>query len=106
MLDGREESLEIPLAEAPRAAALDHFEEQRRPVLHRLGEDLQQVTLVVAVHQDAQLAQMQAQLETELDAGALGIGMGIQYVPGATREEVFAASVRETRESYAKQVTV
>ena len=37
---------------------------------------------------DAQLAQMEARLQSELDAGALGIGMGIQYVPGATREEV------------------
>jgi N-acyl-D-aspartate/D-glutamate deacylase len=36
----------------------------------------------------AQLAQMQSRLVNELDAGALGIGMGIQYVPGATREEV------------------
>ena len=37
---------------------------------------------------DAQLAQMEARLQSELDAGALGIGMGIQYVPGATREEI------------------
>ena len=27
-------------------------------------------------------------LRAELDAGALGIGMGIAYVPGATRSEV------------------
>jgi hypothetical protein len=31
---------------------------------------------------------MEAQLQAELDAGALGIGMGIQYVPGATRQEI------------------
>jgi N-acyl-D-aspartate/D-glutamate deacylase len=36
----------------------------------------------------AQLAQIEARLQAELDAGALGIGMGIQYVPGATRDEV------------------
>jgi N-acyl-D-aspartate/D-glutamate deacylase len=36
----------------------------------------------------AQLAQMQTRLNQDLDAGALGIGMGIQYVPGATRDEV------------------
>jgi N-acyl-D-aspartate/D-glutamate deacylase len=36
----------------------------------------------------AQLAQMEARLQQELNAGALGIGMGIQYVPGATREEI------------------
>ena len=36
----------------------------------------------------AQLAQMESFLQHELDAGALGIGMGIQYVPGATRDEI------------------
>ena len=36
----------------------------------------------------AQLTQMENYLKKELDAGALGIGMGIQYVPGATRDEV------------------
>ncbi|GFE86464.1 amidohydrolase family protein [Steroidobacter agaridevorans] len=35
-----------------------------------------------------QVAQMQARLASEIDAGALGIGMGIQYVPGATRQEI------------------
>jgi N-acyl-D-aspartate/D-glutamate deacylase len=36
----------------------------------------------------AQVAQMKSRLETEIDAGALGIGIGIQYVPGATRQEI------------------
>jgi N-acyl-D-aspartate/D-glutamate deacylase len=36
----------------------------------------------------AQLAQIESRLGSELDAGALGIGMGIQYVPGATRAEI------------------
>ncbi len=31
---------------------------------------------------------MQQRLREEIDAGALGVGMGIQYVPGATRLEV------------------
>jgi hypothetical protein len=35
-----------------------------------------------------QLRVMQARLNHELDAGGLGIGMGIQYTPGATRAEV------------------
>jgi len=35
-----------------------------------------------------QIDQMKARLERELDAGALAIGMGIQYTPGATRWEV------------------
>lgn len=35
-----------------------------------------------------QIEKMESQLRAELDAGALGIGMGIQYTPGATRLEV------------------
>jgi N-acyl-D-aspartate/D-glutamate deacylase len=35
-----------------------------------------------------QIEQMQTRLREELDAGALGIGMGIQYTPGATRLEI------------------
>jgi N-acyl-D-aspartate/D-glutamate deacylase len=35
-----------------------------------------------------QIQQMQHRLRDELDAGALGVGMGIEYVPGATRLEV------------------
>src|SRR5690606_35787597 len=46
-LDGFEEGLEIALAEAARALALDDLVEHRRPVLHRLGEDLKEIALVV-----------------------------------------------------------
>ena len=35
-----------------------------------------------------QIAQIQQRLRDQLDAGALGVGMGIEYVPGATRLEV------------------
>lgn len=35
-----------------------------------------------------QRLRIDARLGSELDAGALGIGMGIQYTPGATRQEV------------------
>src|SRR5579871_970700 len=56
-LDRLEQGLEIPLPEAPCPATLDDLEEQRRPIFHRLGENLEQVTLVVAVHEDAQLRQ-------------------------------------------------
>jgi cytosine/adenosine deaminase-related metal-dependent hydrolase len=35
-----------------------------------------------------QIALIQQRLRAELDAGALGVGMGIQYTPGATRLEV------------------
>ncbi|MBS0373825.1 MAG: amidohydrolase family protein [Proteobacteria bacterium] len=36
----------------------------------------------------AQLAAIEARLDSEIGAGALGVGMGIQYTPGATRSEV------------------
>jgi hypothetical protein len=35
-----------------------------------------------------QIVRMEERLNAEPDAGALGIGMGIQYTPGATRLEV------------------
>ena len=35
-----------------------------------------------------QIPKIKQRLQTELDAGALGIGMGIQYTPGATRLEI------------------
>ena len=35
-----------------------------------------------------QIKRIEQRLQDELDAGALGIGMGIQYTPGATRLEV------------------
>jgi N-acyl-D-aspartate/D-glutamate deacylase len=37
---------------------------------------------------DEQMQKIKDRLRHELDAGALGIGMGIQYTPGATRLEV------------------
>ena len=40
---------------------LDQLEEHGRAVLDRLGEDLQQVAVLVPVRQDAQLAQLAAQ---------------------------------------------
>jgi N-acyl-D-aspartate/D-glutamate deacylase len=37
---------------------------------------------------DAERQALRARLEHELDAGALGVGMGLAYTPGATRGEV------------------
>ena len=37
---------------------------------------------------DEQIGRIRQRLNQELDAGGLGIGMGIQYVPGATRLEI------------------
>src|SRR6185436_7631367 len=56
--DRFEERLEVALAETAAAVALDDLEEQRRPVLDGSGEDLEQVALVVAIHQDAELADL------------------------------------------------
>src|SRR5271170_4277281 len=57
-LDRLEQRLEVALAEPLRAMPLDQLEEHRRPVLHRLGEDLQQVAVLVPVGQDPELAQL------------------------------------------------
>src|SRR4051794_28806233 len=62
-LDRLEQRLEVPVAEAPRAVALDHLEEDRRAVADRLREDLQQIALVVAVDEDALLAQVRELLD-------------------------------------------
>src|SRR5918994_2566195 len=53
-LDRLEERLEVALPERRRPVPLDHLEEERRPVLRRLGEDLQQVTVLIAVGEDPQ----------------------------------------------------
>jgi hypothetical protein len=48
-LDRLEQRLEVPLAEPLRAMRLDQLEEHRRPVLRRLGEDLQQVAVTATI---------------------------------------------------------
>src|SRR5580765_8009788 len=57
-LDRLEERLEVPLAEPACAVALDHLEEESRPVLRGLREDLQQVPILVPVDEDAQATQV------------------------------------------------
>jgi N-acyl-D-aspartate/D-glutamate deacylase len=59
------------------------------------GQPIHEPTIVppsgAATNQPAtpeQIKAIEARLGQELDAGALGIGMGIQYTPGATRFEV------------------
>src|SRR6266508_1364706 len=54
--------------------ALDDLAEQRRPVLDGFGEDLEEVALVVAVDEDAQLADVVVALLDVADAVAqLGV---------------------------------
>src|SRR4051794_22223792 len=57
-LDGLEQRLEVARAKAPGALPLDDLEEDRRSVGDVLGEDLQQVAVVIAVDEDAQLLQV------------------------------------------------
>src|SRR5437016_11811634 len=56
-LDGFEERFEIAFAETLRAFALNDLEKERRAVFHRLGENLEQITLVIAIDQNAQALQ-------------------------------------------------
>src|SRR5215211_7925689 len=67
-LDRLEERLEVALAEAARAVALDHLEEQRRPVLRRLREDLEEVAVVVAVGEDPEPPEVRVVLVDLADA--------------------------------------
>src|SRR5919108_5554409 len=62
-LDRLEQRLEVAVAESTGAVALDDLEEDRGAVADRLGEDLQQVALVVAVDEDALLAQVRELLD-------------------------------------------
>src|SRR5437763_4427527 len=56
-LDRLEQRLEVALAEGRRSMSLDHLEEDRRPVLRRLGEDLQEIPVLVTVDEDLVLLQ-------------------------------------------------
>ena len=53
--DGFKQGFEVAFPEALRSAAANDFEEQRGSILQRLGEQLQQVPLVVSIHQDAEI---------------------------------------------------
>src|SRR3954453_6029056 len=57
-LDRLKERLEVAFAEAERPVPLDELEEDRRSVAERLGEDLEQVAVLVAVHEDLALLQL------------------------------------------------
>src|SRR5207244_1872646 len=68
VLDRLEQRLEVPLAEAARAFALDDLEEERGAILERLREELQQVALVVLVDEDVQRADLVHRLLDLADA--------------------------------------
>lgn len=56
--------------------ALDDFQEERGPILHGLGEDLQEVAFLVVVYQDFQLLgrRQEAELEGRLAHTPTGQG--------------------------------
>ena len=56
-LDGLEQCLEVALAKAERFRGARSARRTTGAVLHRLGEDLQQVAVLVTVGEDLQLAQ-------------------------------------------------
>src|SRR3954471_8175743 len=76
-LDRLEQGLEVALAERARAVPLDHLEEERRPVLRRLREDLEEVALVVAVGEDPEPPQVVVRLDDLADAGADVVVVGL-----------------------------
>src|SRR4051794_2364255 len=111
-LDGLEQRLEVALAEAAGAVALDDLEEDRRAVAERLGEDLQQVALVVAIDEDAQALQVGERLGDlahplrdvvviglrrleELDAALLQRRDGADDVAGGERDVLRARALVE-----------
>jgi N-acyl-D-aspartate/D-glutamate deacylase len=72
----------------------------RMAVMHDSGTFLPRDRAVDTVATPEQLASILDLLRQGLDEGALGIGMGIAYVPGATRSEIFSvfqlAAARKT----------
>src|SRR6202011_4868417 len=67
------------LAESSAPLALDDLEEEGGAILHRLGEELQQVAFLVLVGQDAQLAQRLEGLLDRADPLRQLLVIGIGY---------------------------
>jgi dihydroorotase len=61
----------------------------RREVMHDTGTFLPRDLAVNTPATPQKLDQILSLLQRGLDEGALGVGMGIAYVPAATREEIF-----------------
>src|SRR5262245_37346440 len=57
-LDRFEKRLEVPFAETDGSVPLDHLEEERGPVLCGFRKDLEEISLLVAVGEDAQPPQI------------------------------------------------
>lgn len=61
----------------------------RMAVMHDSGTFLPRDHAIDTPASDRELAEILSLLRTGLDEGALGVGMGIAYVPGASRDEIF-----------------
>ena len=70
---------------------LDQLEEHGRPVRHRLGEDLQQVAVLVPVRQDAELASLVV-IASCLAFVPLSGGLPLSGLPQALSKRSFASS--------------
>src|SRR5687768_547540 len=66
--DRFEQRLEIPLPERLRALPLNDLIEQRRAILHRLAEDLEEIAVRVAIDEDAELRELTHRLVDLADA--------------------------------------
>jgi dihydroorotase len=62
----------------------------RMAVMHDTGTFLPRDRAVNAIGTPEQIVEILDLLRRGLDEGALGIGLGIAYVPGASREEIFS----------------
>src|SRR5688572_15177220 len=90
-LDRLEECLEVALPEALRAFALNDLVEQRRPVFHRLREDLQQIAVGIAVDENAERLE---RLERFVDLAHPTLKLP---VVGRGRLQEFHAAIAERR---------
>src|ERR1041385_5064248 len=88
-LDRLEQRLEVSFAERPRSFPLNDLEEKRRPILNRLAEDLEQIAVGIAVHEDAELGQLRHRLVDLSDAT-----LELVVVARRHRQELHAAVVQ------------
>src|SRR5688500_20242293 len=93
-LDRLEQRLEVADPEAARAVALDHLEEERRAVLHDLREELEQVTLLVAVGEDPHRAQVVPALLDLAHALLDDVVVGVRQIGRASCRERGGVGVR------------
>src|SRR5947208_12248235 len=56
-LNGFEQRFEIAFSETLSAFALNNLEKECRAIFHRFGENLKQITFVIAIDQDAEALQ-------------------------------------------------